>query len=235
MQHWFGRLSSRFWSQEKGPYALLFFLAFTLFVLSPLLSARIVAPVILEIAFSLILVSGAFVVSTRTSVRCLAIAVAALSVASRLMGISPTEKTLVIADTLVTTGMISGFAFLMIRNFLAASVGSAHRIAAAVTVYLLLGLIWAELYRLVELMSPGAFRIPENESLTVATFVYFSFVTLATLGYGDITPANIIARDLAILEAIMGQLYLVILISRLVSEHTANQGTREQGKQTPFR
>jgi hypothetical protein len=54
--------------------------------------------------------------------------------------------------------------------------------------------------------------------------VYFSFVTLATLGYGDFTPVNMVARNLAILEAITGQLYLVILIAKLVSEGAAKSG-----------
>jgi hypothetical protein len=87
-----------------------------------------------------------------------------------------------------------------------------------VAVYLLLGLIWARLYQVVELASCGAFRVPVGESPSGASLAYFSFVTLATLGYGDIALVNIVARDLAVLEAIMGQLYLLILISRLVAE-----------------
>ena len=69
-----------------------------------------------------------------------------------------------------------------------------------------------------ELVAPGAFRVPAGEHLDSANLVYFSFVTLATVGYGDFSPVNVVARNLAVLEAITGQLYMVILISRLVSE-----------------
>jgi len=74
------------------------------------------------------------------------------------------------------------------------------------------------LYQVVKLASSGAFRVSAGEAPNGAILVYLSFVTLATLGYGDISPVKFVARDLAVLEAIMGQLYLVILISRLVSE-----------------
>jgi hypothetical protein len=215
-------ISSSLWTSDRGPYALLAFLFFTLFVLSPLLSARIVMPIILEISFSLILVSGAFVVNSRGSIRILAVVVGSLSVVLRLLGMSVTGKLVVAADTLVSVGMLCWFAFLMAKHFLAKGRASAQRIAGAVTIYLLIGLIWARLYQIIEMVSPGSFHVQQGEEFNAASLTYFSFVTLATLGYGDITPVHIIARDLAVLEAVMGQLYLVILISRLVSEGSAN-------------
>ncbi|MHC1730319.1 MAG: potassium channel family protein [Syntrophobacteraceae bacterium] len=134
---------------------------------------------------------------------------------------SVTGKIIVAVDILVSVGVLSCLALLMARQFLASVRASAHRIAGAVAIYLLLGLIWTRMYQLVELVSPGSFRIHEGETLNAGSLAYFSFVTLATLGYGDIVPTHIVARDLAVLEAIMGQLYMVILISRLVSEGSA--------------
>ncbi len=217
------KISYTFWNSDRGAYALLFLIALTLFVLAPLLSARLISPAILEIAFSLILVSGAFIASSRIVVRLLASIVGLFSVVLRLLGMSVTGKVLVAMDTLVSLGMLSFFALLMARRFLSKRRASAHRIAGAVTIYLLLGLIWARFYQLAELINPGSFRVQEGEVLSAAGLAYFSFVTLATLGYGDITPIHIIARDLAVLEAIMGQLYLVILISGLVSEVRQDQ------------
>ncbi len=157
-------------------------------------------------------------VSSRASVRLLTVAVGLLSMFFRLLGISVTGKIIVALDTFVSVGMLSCFVLLMARHFLGRGRASKHRISSAVSIYLLLGLIWSRLYQLVELMIPGSFRIHEGEILSAASLSYFSFVTLATLGYGDIVPTHIIARDLAVLEAIMGQLYLVILISGLVAE-----------------
>jgi hypothetical protein len=218
------KLLSRFWAPEKGPYALLILLFLTIFVITPLLSAGIVMPVILHTTFWLVILAGAFNVSSRRSVRLLALIVALLSVASRWVGLSLAEDTIREADIIFSLAMLSIFTLLMIKSFLVTGRPWADRIAAAVTVYMMLGLIWARLYEAVGLLFPNAFRLPEGETLNLAVMVYYSFVTLATLGYGDIAPVNIIARNLAVLEAITGQLYLVILISRLVSERLANSG-----------
>ena len=209
---------SRIWAAESAPYGLLILLFGTIFVLAPLLSARMVAPFIVEIAFALILVVGAFSVTSRVSVRGLTILLAVLSVVIGRLGLPFAEKTVVAADMVLSAGMLATFTVLMIKQFLIRGREPAQRIAGAVSIYLLLGIIWMRLYQMVELASPGAFRFPEGDSPTSAGLAYFSFVTLATLGYGDISPVNIFARDLAVLEAIMGQLYLVILISRLVTE-----------------
>ena len=154
-----GKFGSHFWSQDKGPYALLFLLVFTLFILSPLLSARMITPLILEIGFSLILISGAFTVARRTSVRLFAVALAVSSVTIRFMG-TFSGKTTETVESLLSVGMCIAFALLMIRNFIVQERPPAHRIAAAVTVYLLLGLIWTRLYQLLEYVSPGSFRFP---------------------------------------------------------------------------
>lgn len=213
-----GNLLSRIWAAESSPYGLLVLLLGTIFVLAPLLSARMVSPYILELAFALIMVVGAFSVTSRKSLRGLALLLAVLSVLTGRLELPISERAAKFADIAFSEAMFAAFAGLMIKQFLVKGRKPAQRIAGAVSIYLLLGLIWARLYEVVELASPGAFRIPAGESANSANLAYFSFVTLATLGYGDVAPVNIVARDLAILEAIMGQLYLVILISRLVTE-----------------
>jgi hypothetical protein len=224
-----GQIISRIWAVDSGPYGLLILLFSTIFVLAPSLSARMVSPFILEIAFALILVAGAFNVSSRASVRGLALVLAVLSVVIDKLGLPFSERAVVAVDMVLSVGMLGAFTVLMIKRFIVRGREPAHRIAGAVSVYLLLGLIWARLYQVVELASPGAFRVPEGESPNGASLAYFSFVTLATLGYGDISPVNILARDLAVLEAIMGQLYLVILISRLVTEGVEKSEKRQGG------
>jgi hypothetical protein len=229
MIHRAGKILSRIWAVDSGPYGLLILLFVTIFVLAPLLSARMVSPFIFEIAFALILVLGAFNVTSRTSVRGIALLLAVLSVVTGRMELPFSERAVEAADMLLSAGMLAAFTVLMIKQFLVRGREPAHRIAGAVAIYLLIGLIWARLYQVVELASPGAFRVPAGESPNSATLAYFSFVTLATLGYGDIAPVNIVARDLAVLEAIMGQLYLVILISRLVTEGVGKSAKGQDG------
>jgi voltage-gated potassium channel len=86
--------------------------------------------------------------------------------------------------------------------------------------YLLIGLMWSFIFNLLELLNPGSFST--GESLIKHNrlhFTYYSFVTLTTLGYGDITPLTAPACSLSILEAIVGQIYLTVLIAILVGMH----------------
>jgi hypothetical protein len=95
-----------------------------------------------------------------------------------------------------------------------------HRIIGAVVVYMLFGDLWALFYQFLYLQQPGSLQLPASgtDSLaTPATFLYFSFTTLTTTGYGDILPVRALTRTLAIIEQLIGVLYPVILIGRLVS------------------
>ena len=95
-----------------------------------------------------------------------------------------------------------------------------ERIFAALDVYLLAGLVFAIAYFLVDQASPGAFR---PGPLVRADAIYFSFITIATLGYGDIVPVSETARGLAMLEAIGGQMYLAVLVARMVSLYSKEE------------
>jgi hypothetical protein len=100
-------------------------------------------------------------------------------------------------------------------------------IFAAVSAFLLLGIVWTYAYFFLDMANPLSFKGPQAE-LNRDDFFYFSFVTLATLGYGDIVPVTRPARSLAILEALMGQLYLAILIARLVGAYVAQFGREDR-------
>ena len=100
-----------------------------------------------------------------------------------------------------------------------------NRIIGAASIYFVLGLVWAFTYAFLETVQPGSFRFHEaliSDGLVqdkVSDLIYFSYVTLTTLGYGDITPVSRPARMFASLEAITGQLYIAIVISRMVGLH----------------
>ncbi len=96
----------------------------------------------------------------------------------------------------------------------------------AICSYLLIGLVFAIIYSLIHVLDHNAFSVKIVTTLTPAlqTFIYYSFVTLTTLGYGDITPLSDIARTLAWLEAAFGQIYLTILIAQLVGTYIAQKG-----------
>src|SRR5262249_20837672 len=103
------------------------------------------------------------------------------------------------------------------------------KVCGAISVYLLMGMAWGMLYVLLNLLQPASFHLPELNTagvfepaqrrydISLADFIYLSFVTLSTLGYGDITPTTIPAQTVVWMEAILGQIYLAVLIARLVS------------------
>lgn len=101
-------------------------------------------------------------------------------------------------------------------------------IAAAIVVYLFLGFIWAFAYQVVEFFWPGSFALPGGGTANDGVFVYYSFVTLTTLGYGDVTPVGNRAGTLAIVEAIIGQLYMTVLVARLVGIQISQTSTRKK-------
>ena len=96
----------------------------------------------------------------------------------------------------------------------------AEHIYAALSAYLLAGIFFGVLYHGIESVWPGSFNIAGAQGeFPLFDAMYFSFVTLATLGYGDLLPVSEIARGLAIIEAVSGQLFLAVMIARLVSSH----------------
>ena len=100
-----------------------------------------------------------------------------------------------------------------------------NRLVGAVCVYLLLGTIWAVAYSLIDAVSPGSFSglSPQAGGGRYAEWFYFSFVTMASLGYGDILPVLGTARTLAYMQVVFGQLYIAILVAGLVSAYITNK------------
>ncbi len=93
----------------------------------------------------------------------------------------------------------------------------------AVAAYVLLGITWGDLYFLIETLWPSSFTSPlmAGSQITGPNFIFFSFVTLTTIGYGDIVPASPIAKSFVILEAVTGIMYPAIMIARLIALHSA--------------
>jgi hypothetical protein len=98
---------------------------------------------------------------------------------------------------------------------------NANRVIGAVTLYLLFGLLWAIAYAVIESVNPGSIvgRPDSSAEGWSSEWLYFSFVTMTTLGYGDIAPVTATARTIAYLQAVFGQFYIAILVAGLVSAY----------------
>ncbi|MGD8504593.1 MAG: potassium channel family protein [Syntrophobacterales bacterium] len=100
-------------------------------------------------------------------------------------------------------------------------------IVGAAVVYLLIALMWSNLYIILETLSPGSFAMPGGPlQYSRYLFVYYSFITITTLGYGDVTPLTSMASSVSTLEAIIGQLYLIITVAWLVGVHVSQSMQR---------
>jgi len=116
---------------------------------------------------------------------------------------------------------------------------TAETISMAISVYLLIGLTWSLLYFAMVQVDPRALdfgKLPNVHvdathplHVTMPIFIYFSLTTLSTIGFGDITPASMSARYAAVAEGITGQLYLAILVARLVSMQLTRSGKNDGG------
>jgi hypothetical protein len=128
--------------------------------------------------------------------------------------------------------LIAGILFVLfviinlLRFILTASEVDKEVLCASISAYLLLGLLWTLAYWLVAELVPNAFAFSgADKSLKGFNGFYFSFITMSTVGYGDITPVAKVARMLAASESVTGSLYIAVLIARLVALQTARKSS----------
>jgi len=175
--------------------------------------------------FSLVLLAGIVAVADRKRVLVIAIVLAIPAIAGRW--INHFRPDLAPPAVFLTAGLVL-IAFVvanLLRFVLRAPSVNVEVLCASISAYLMLGLMWTMAYWLVDQLTPGgAFSFNTNagpRSMNGFTGFYFSFITLSTVGYGDITPVSRIARWLAAMEAMTGLLYVAVLIARLVSLYSA--------------
>jgi len=123
----------------------------------------------------------------------------------------------------------------ILRSVIRDRVISFNTLCGAICGYLMIGFVWSFFYSLIYTVYPAAFTLPEAKMMLFDSnfqrFVYYSYVTLTTLGYGDIAPLMNIAKTFAWLEAIVGQVYLTVWIAQLVGLHIT-QRTKQDGVST---
>jgi hypothetical protein len=108
---------------------------------------------------------------------------------------------------------------LLVKNLLSIKVVTADMIFCAISIYLLIGIGWAGIYTIVEGISPGSFSV----AFESGDLLYFSFVTLTTVGYGDVLPLSILGKRLAVFEAAMGSIYMAVIIAMIVGRYMSMQ------------
>jgi Ion channel len=206
----------RFWTDDRD---LSIFLAMivAIILVPTLLPVGLLGRLIGDALTSVMLISGAAAVADKPrTVLIVSVITGATLLVRWASWLFPTPTLAVWGEifTLATLGILS---YVILRLVLRRGPITTNRIQGAIAVYLLLGLTWAHAYGLVTLWHPGAFTGAVDDPGPLRWTYYYSFVTLTTMGYGDIMPVHPLARALAVLEALTGQLYLAIMLARLVS------------------
>jgi hypothetical protein len=227
---WFQRKKNmRFSKNPRGETYQLLIALVGLLVVYPHMEKSGAGQLTLVILVSVVLIAGVYATSRKR--RTLYISLG-LFVPALVVGLLFSGTTRPGVQLLVMLLQLAFFAFLWVSVLafvLRPGRVTLNKISGALCVYLLLGLSWSKWYQIQELMRPGSFNFIGEGAPTWSDLIYFSYVTLTTLGYGDITPASSYARSAAMLEAMTGSLYLAILIARLVSLYgTEAAGDRDK-------
>ncbi len=220
-----------------GRFTILLAAILLLLIFQPIFAGHAFAQNFVTASISLVLLSALYAFRTTTTYFTIALILMVPSIGSRL------ALQFTLNPTLEMIGAISSFLFLTVtvfalvsRLFTVKSV-TLDTISAAICAYLLMGVAWAYAFAAVELRYPGSFSTALLHSTagniapllaSLHSFTYYSFVCMTTTGYGDITPLSEGARTLSVMEAVSGQLYMAILIARLVGLQVAQSMTEER-------
>ena len=215
--------------QERFLSLLIFIIA--MIIVGPLVEEFIQLRILMDILWSAIFISAVYAVSQKKHHILIGVLLAL-----PMLG-SIWAKYFVELKALVVVGSLCGAAFMlfiiiqMLIFIYSFREVTRDLIVGAAVVYLLMALMWMFIFVVVETLHPGSFNIPEGPNMEATRyFLYYSFVTLTTLGYGDITPATGLARSLCILEAVIGQLYLVVQVAWLVGVHVSQSMVKRAGR-----
>ena len=211
----------------KQRFLILFISLLTLILVTPLVQEFVGIRMLWNIFLTAILLSGVHAISEKK--RNVYIA----SLLALPMLVSVWSEYFVENNYVMVVGTVCGVAFFayMIVNILLfiyrQDKVTRDLISGAAVVYLLMAIMWTFIYRVIETVHPGSFTVLATDIHERMRFIYFSLVTITTLGYGDMVPKTSLTSSLATLEAVVGQLYLVTTVAWLVGVRVSQSTKRK--------
>ena len=200
-----------------GRFLFLLLTFISLFAIRPFLEAYVGINFLMDVFVSAVLISGMYAASEKRSTFIVGLIIGLPALTMQWSTYIFEISFLPIIRELMGAVFCAYLAFVIIRFIFREDKVTYDLIHGAVCAYFLIGLMFSYIYAALEGVHPGSFSMPEMGLTHIQHFTYFSYVTLTTLGYGDITPLSNEARSLAILESMIGQLYIAVTIARLVA------------------
>ncbi len=219
-----------FWNEDKGLTSIFILLCISNFIVVPFFEHQgALIHFLTRIIWFVLLFAGITTLAEgRAQMRIFSIIPILLIVVTVLLVIVE-SKILTYLEFVVEMAVFSLLiGMVLVKVFESGSV-TVHRIVGSIVVYILIGDVWAQIYQFIFTNVPGSIQFPAAEiesGVTSSTFLYFSFTTLTTTGYGEILPLNALARTVVIIEQLIGVLYPVVLIGRLVSLVAGNSESK---------
>ena len=214
----------------KGKFLFLLISILCLLVLVPIFRGFAGIRILTNVLFTTTLITGVYAVSKKKYVLLTAAFLAIPFFASMWTGIFLKVPSLVLVGECFGV-LFTGFIVISILSFIFGEKEvTSNVIYGAIVAYLLIAIMWAFIYSLLEIIQPGSFAIGEGQiEVGRLLFIYYSLVTITTLGYGDITPVTAQANSFSSLEAVIGQIYLVVTVARLGGINIAQSMDRKSG------
>jgi voltage-gated potassium channel Kch len=200
--------------------------ALILFIAAPLSAHGIQAPLLVGGLLGAAVLLAVVTISRSAGARALTLAATIMAIAGAVMRVSVPSMLTVWLGHLAMIAALLGISTVIVQAVFAPGRITHHRIEGAVILYLNIALAFTSIFRLIQELNPDAFaQIPAQpgEVAAVSNMLYFSFTTLTSTGFGEILPIDPFARSMANLESVLGQLYLAILLARLVTMHVESR------------
>jgi len=211
----------------QGPHFMrLLALLLVMIAVTPVMEEFLRIPFLEEVLFTAIFAYSIYSLGLGRRLMALGLCLAIPAVLFIWLGVRRPESGFALASHLCGAGFIALIVFLILRHIFRRRDVDADTIAASIVAYLLMAVMWGLVYQVIHILIPGSFHFPAGTEPNPTVFRYFSLVTITTVGYGDMVPLSKAARGFANLEAVVGQIYLVILVSWLVGMYVSARAGR---------
>ncbi len=211
----------RFWSEEHALSVFLLLLVGEMFVIGPVVRLGLALDFASDLLFSFLLVAGVLTVVEHRLLQWTTGLFVLLAIGVRWAGFVFGKPGFLIWNAILSLLSVLGFLLIILWWVYREGPVTGHRVRGAIAAYLLLAVCFSIAYDLCEYVHPGSFTMAlggaQGMQTRSASFLYFSVVTLTTVGFGDIAAVHPVARSLVMMEALIGTLYPAILLARIVT------------------